>query len=36
MNMIESTECTWVGKSHELQRGEYIEIPGYVREFRRY
>jgi hypothetical protein len=32
----ESVVCTWLGETHTLERGTYIDIPGYVEEFRRY
>ena len=32
----ESVTCRWLGETHELRRGAYIDIPGYVEEFRRY
>lgn len=32
----ESTTCTWRGITYELERGAYIDIQGYIDEFRRY
>ncbi|MCU4740187.1 hypothetical protein [Natronoglomus mannanivorans] len=32
----ESVECTWRGIPYELHRGEYVDIDGYLEEFRRY
>jgi hypothetical protein len=32
----ESVECVWKGKHYTLRRGVYLDIPGFLAEFRRY